>query len=174
MRPISGGQPIRAQDVVTVTRYVNLGMATAVSLITFFFAMIRGGWPGSFILPYLCLVAGMALIPAFFAWLYIVRAGRSRAIGYTMAAVIFYIIFAVSAGLLIPVAESTAERVAIRSGYSSESGPRSFYPDDSGMSNWPTPWNRVPVVALFMGIIWLPLLYVVALLTSRFERRNVS
>lgn len=91
-----------------------------------------------------------------------------------MAAVIFYMIFALSAGMLIPVAESAAEQAAIKSGYSSESGPRSFYPDDSGMSHWPTPWNRVPVVALFMGIIWLPLLYLVALLTSRFEEGNAS
>lgn len=34
---------------------------------------------------------------------------------------------------------------------------REFYPGDSGMAHWPTPWYVIPIYGFITGVIWCPL-----------------
>jgi hypothetical protein len=139
--------------------------------------MLRGGLPSHFIAPYLCGAAVIALIVAGIAW-WLVLLRRRPSVGiYSLAAVVFYITFALSAGALVVAAESIAEQVAMHLGRRGESGTyRDFYPDDSGMSHWPTRWTTIPFVAGYLTVIWLPSLYLITFLSavceSKFQTRH--
>lgn len=148
-------------------KFISLATAVVFALLAFCLGMLRGGLPGRFITPYLCGAAVLALVVAGVAWWFVLRR-RPDSVGvYNVAAIVFYITFAFAAGLLVVAAESIAEQVAMHLGRRGESGTyRDFYPDDSGMSHWPTPWTRIPFVACFLAVIWLPSLYLVSLVST--------
>lgn len=150
------------------TKYASFSAAIVFSLLTFFVGIFRGGLPGDFIIPYLVGAAASALPVAGLAWWFFLR-NRDGSVGsYTTAAIVFHLAFAFAAGLFVVGAESIAEQEAIRIGrQSEESGYHNFYPNDSGMSELPTSWMRIPFVAGYLAVFWVPALYLITLLASR-------
>ena len=154
------------------TRFLTFAFAVIASLMTFRFAMFRGGGPpGAFVSPYLFAASVLALVPSSFVWHRLLRNAVPSVGRLFFAAAALYFGFALVSGILVVAAESIAEQAAIRVGYHGDSGPHDFYPSDSGMSHWPTPWFAVLFFATLGSVIWLPATYLVTLFSAVCESK---
>lgn len=132
---------------------------------------MRGaGLPGTFILPFLAGCSLISLIPAFIAWRACLKCGNPSVISYFAAAILFYALFALISGFGVTLAEDLAAATASQFGNPGPNGPRDFYPNDSGMSHWPTEWHRVPATMAYMAVVWFPLVLLLLFLIATIEK----
>jgi len=117
---------------------------------------------GDFIKPYLfasygicSFLAAVLLALAMFVWPSTRKQSAGRTIFLTLGAMLLCLFFI---GIGQVVAESIAASAWERSGrpLGDHGSYREFYPGDSGMAHWPTPWYVVPMLGCLTSLVWGP------------------
>jgi len=79
--------------------------------------------------------------------------------------------------LIAGIAQVTAESIAAWNWKRTElplgdhGSYREFYPGDSGMAHWPTPWHVIPTYGLLAALVWGPIVLIVLLGVHAIENR---